>query len=172
MIPQHTWVSKLFGYDLTVEYRLDKLNIAADALSRWDENATLLYALSLPAFEVFDALRTELIIDAFVVDLQAQIFAGSAPERWSEVDGLLLFKGHPYVPDDSPMWPQLLQDAHTTGHEGTQKTLHHFRMSFYNPHASRLVREFVRGYQVCQPNNSEHLHPTGLLQPLPVPSKV
>jgi hypothetical protein len=32
-IPQHTCVSKLFVYDLTVEYRPSKLNGAADALS-------------------------------------------------------------------------------------------------------------------------------------------
>jgi hypothetical protein len=32
-IPQHTWVSKLFGYDFSVEYRQGKLNVVADALS-------------------------------------------------------------------------------------------------------------------------------------------
>lgn len=33
-IPQHTWVSKLFGYSFRVEYRPGKLNTAVDALSR------------------------------------------------------------------------------------------------------------------------------------------
>jgi hypothetical protein len=40
------------------------------------------------------------------------------------------------------------------------------------PHAARNVREFVRGCTICQQNKIEHLHPTGLLQPLPVPSEI
>jgi hypothetical protein len=35
---QHTWVSKLFCYSFTVEYRPGRLNVAADALSRRDKD--------------------------------------------------------------------------------------------------------------------------------------
>jgi hypothetical protein len=38
-IPQHTWVSKLFGYNFQVEYKPGKMNATADALSRHDEDA-------------------------------------------------------------------------------------------------------------------------------------
>ena len=62
-IPQHAWVSKLFGYDLMVEYRPGKQNGAADALSRRHEDALAVHALSMPSFEVFDALRQELAAD-------------------------------------------------------------------------------------------------------------
>jgi hypothetical protein len=65
----------------------------------------------------------------------------------------------------------LLQEAHGS-HEGAQKTLHRFRASFYNAHAHRLVREYVRGCAICQRNKTEHLHPAGLLQPLPIPDHV
>jgi hypothetical protein len=58
-IPQHTWVSKLFGYDLTAEYRPGKLNGAADALSRRDEEVAAIHSLSTPTFQLFDALRAE-----------------------------------------------------------------------------------------------------------------
>ena len=33
-IPQHTWVSKLLGYDFTVEFKPGSQNVVADALSR------------------------------------------------------------------------------------------------------------------------------------------
>ena len=33
-VPQHQWVSKLFGFDFSVEYRPGRLNTVADALSR------------------------------------------------------------------------------------------------------------------------------------------
>jgi hypothetical protein len=66
----------------------------------------------------------------------------------------------------------LLIAAHAAGHEGLEKTLHRWRSSFHNTHIWRRVQEFVRGCAVCQRNKSEHLHPAGLLQPLPVPSEV
>jgi len=36
----------------------------------------------------------------------------------------------------------------------------------------RLVQDFVRACDTCQRYKSEHLHPTGLLLPLPVPQGV
>ena len=83
-----------------------------------------------------------------------------------------MHRGHVFVPSASSLWPQLLATAHSLGHERAQKTLHRLRASFYNPHASRLVRDYVKGYDVCQCNKTEHLHPAGLLQPLDVPSSV
>jgi hypothetical protein len=62
-IPQHTWVSKLFGYDLTVEYRPGKLNGAVDALSRRDEDTVTVHAIFAPTFQVFDTLRVEAASD-------------------------------------------------------------------------------------------------------------
>uniref|UniRef100_A0A0A9HNN3 Integrase catalytic domain-containing protein n=1 Tax=Arundo donax TaxID=35708 RepID=A0A0A9HNN3_ARUDO len=53
-----------------------------------------------------------------------------------------------------------------------EKTLHHVRGSFFNHHLHQLVRDFVKGCGVCQQNKSVHLHPAGLLQPLPVPTNV
>jgi hypothetical protein len=35
-VPQHQWISKLFGFDFTVEYRPGRLHTVADALSRRD----------------------------------------------------------------------------------------------------------------------------------------
>jgi len=61
-IPQHTWVSKLFGYDFTVEFTPGKQNAAADALSRCDEDKVdiAVRALSVPELELFADLRHEL----------------------------------------------------------------------------------------------------------------
>jgi hypothetical protein len=40
-IPQHMWVSKLFGYGFTVEYHPGKLNGATDTLSRHEVDAVV-----------------------------------------------------------------------------------------------------------------------------------
>lgn len=121
-IPQHTWVSKLFGYDLEVEYRPGRFNSVADALSRQDTVPADLAAISSPSFELFAALRQELLSNAAAQDIRAKLQEGSAPEGWTDVDGLLLFRGRVFVPDDSSLSLQLLSDAHG-GHEGVQKTL-------------------------------------------------
>jgi len=66
-VPQHQWISKLFGFDFSVEYRPGRLNIVADALSRRDlvdGGAAVLVAtaatalpVSGPSFELLDAIR-------------------------------------------------------------------------------------------------------------------
>jgi len=65
------------------------------------------------------------------------------------VDGFVMHRGRVFVPSASSLWPQLLAAAHGVGHEGVQKTLHRLRSSFYNPHANRLVRDFVKSCEVC-----------------------
>jgi hypothetical protein len=56
MIPQHTWVSKVFGYDLTVEYRQGNLNGVADALPHREEDTASVHVISSPTFKLFDKL--------------------------------------------------------------------------------------------------------------------
>lgn len=76
------------------------------------------------------------------------------------------------MPPDSTIVQTALQIAHTAAREGTQKTLHHLRASFSVDHDRRLVADFVRTCMTCQRNKTEALQPAGLLQPLPVPSRV
>ncbi|WVZ58542.1 LOW QUALITY PROTEIN: hypothetical protein U9M48_008808 [Paspalum notatum var. saurae] len=169
-IPQHTWVSKLFGYDFTVEYRPGKQNTVVDALSRRDEEVSLAArALSVPSFDIFTALHQEHALNAAALEIREALASDQAPVGWTEVDGLLLFRGRAFVPDDSGLWPRILAAVHNAGHEGSEKTLHRLRASFYSAHAHRRVREFVRS---CSRNKTEHLHPAGLLQPLPVLSAI
>lgn len=99
-IPQHTWVSKLFGYDFEVEFRLGKHNGAADALSRREESAEL-HAISGPSFEIFDLLRQETNTLPELITKRDQIQAGLLMTGWSLVDGLVTFEGKIYVPTAS-----------------------------------------------------------------------
>jgi hypothetical protein len=143
-IPQHTWVSKLFGYDISVEYRTGKLNGVADALSRRDEDTAEINSISAPQFQLFDTLRTEATTDPQILDLCATIAAGTANPGWTYVDGLLLFQGKVFIPDASSVWAEILAAAYDYGHEGIEKTLHRCRASFYSPRALRRVRELCK----------------------------
>ena len=59
-IPQHQWVSKLFGYDFSVEFHPGHLNTVTDVLSRRGEEDASLSALSRLSFKLYDDLRREL----------------------------------------------------------------------------------------------------------------
>jgi hypothetical protein len=48
-VPQHQWISKLFGFDFTVEYRPGRLKTVANALSRRDAELALEAATELGA---------------------------------------------------------------------------------------------------------------------------
>jgi len=74
-LPQHQWVSKLFGYDFAIEFRPGRLNVVADALSRRDEAADQLHAVSGPSFDLFDNLRRELDEDTTLHALRDSVAA-------------------------------------------------------------------------------------------------
>jgi hypothetical protein len=120
-ISQHTWVSKLFGYDFAVEYRQGKFNVVADALSQCDEDDMAVHTISSPSFMLYDQLRTEIAALLQTSQLCTQVVAGTTPQGWLEKDGLLLFKGRIFLPDDSTLWHVVLEQAHTMGHEGNEK---------------------------------------------------
>ncbi|KAJ4778469.1 polyprotein [Rhynchospora pubera] len=170
-IPQHTWVSKLFGFDFQVEYRPGNANIVADALSRRDEEPSL-HALSSPSFAFYDDLRVEVAEHPAYADLHAQLAAATLPTGWDYTDGFFTKNARIFLGSGSAFTSAALQFAHGMGHEGVEKTLHRLRSNFTFSDMKKFVQEFVAACSVCQRNKSVHLHPAGLLQPLPLPDKI
>ena len=81
-VPQHQWISKLFGFDFSVEYRPGRLNIVADALSRRDSDlapstdestGTALCIRSGPTFGLFADIRRATATADDAVRLQQQL---------------------------------------------------------------------------------------------------
>nr|XP_045087225.1 uncharacterized protein LOC123494838 [Aegilops tauschii subsp. strangulata] len=149
-VPQHQWISKLFDFDFSVEYRPGRLNIVADALSRrdsdlassTDESAGAALCIRFgPTFGLFaDIHRATATADDAVL-LQQQLTAGDLEEPWRFSDGLLLHGRRIFVPAHDDLRHQVLQLAHSAGHEGVQKTLHRLRADFYIPGDRALVRD-------------------------------
>ena len=98
------------------------------------------------------------------------VTARGAP--WRLDNGLILCGTRVYVPPTSRALPEVLQLAHTAGHEGVQRTLQRLRRDFAVDHNRVVVRNFIRACSTCQWNKTEALHPAGLLQPLDVPSQI
>jgi hypothetical protein len=78
-IPHHTWMSKLFGYDFSVEYRQGKMNVVADTLSQHDEATIVSHALSSPSFVGYNTLPDELNMHPRALQLRAQLAEGTSP---------------------------------------------------------------------------------------------
>lgn len=155
-----------------MEYRPGRTNVVANALSRRTEDAEIAaLALSGPTFSAFDDLRNEVATDGDLIKIAADITSGKLSAPWALRDGLILRDNRVYVSASSPTLPALLAHAHT-GHEGVKHTLHRFRADFFTPHAKQVVQEFVRTCATYQRNKTEHLHPVGLLQSLPVLTQV
>ena len=172
-IPQHHWVGKLLGFDFSVEYKPGATNTVADALSRRDtsEEGSVL-ALSAPRFDFVDRLRHAQRQEPALVALRDELAAGTRGAPWSLLDGMVAYADRLYIPPDSPLLLEVVAATHDDGHEGVQRTLHRLRRDFYFPAMRRVVQDFVRACATCQRNKSEHLHPAGLLLPLPVPQAV
>lgn len=170
-VPQHQWISKLFGFDFSVEYRPGHLNTVADALSRREQSDTSLNVLSGPSFQLFSDIRAEFDSTASLRQLRDNIQQLRGNDG-SVQDGLVLKGSRVFVPASSTHLPAVLQLAHTAGHEGVQKTLQRLRCDFIVDRDRSLVRDYIRSCTVCQCNKTENLHPAGLLQPLEIPSQV
>jgi hypothetical protein len=107
-VPQHQWISKLFGFDFTVEYRPGRLNTVADALSRCDTEdvaddvataGTVLCIRSGPSFAFIDDIRraTSTAVDAQA--LCGRLDVGELGAPWRLDDGLLLHGRRLFMPD-------------------------------------------------------------------------
>jgi hypothetical protein len=85
---------------------------------------------------------------------------------------MVTFQGRLYLPPASPLLHELVAAIHDDCHKGVQRTLHRLRRDFHSPTLQTVVQDFVQACATCERCKSEHLHPVGLLMPLPVPTPV
>jgi hypothetical protein len=118
MIPQHHWVSKLLGFNFSVEYKLGRTNVVANALFRRGTEQGVMHTLSYANFDIMATIRKAKISDLALVALKDQITAGMLGEPWALTDGLVTFWRRVYLPPSSPLLSTLIVDTHDDGHEG------------------------------------------------------
>jgi len=175
---QQKWVTKLLGYDFTVEYKKGADNRVADALSRredWDEEITLsLLSVLTPSWTT--GLKQQYEEDEDLKQLLSRWHSQELDsQRYSLRDGLLLYKHRILLGQSPQLKDQVLTFLHSdpsAGHSGYEKTLHRAKRDFYWKGMRGDIKRFVRECEVCQRNKSENTSPAGLLQPLPIPTRV
>ena len=108
-IPQHHWVSKLLGFDFTVEYKPGRMNVVADALSRRDAETATIHAVSAPSFDLLAEFRAAAANDEAMRQMHARVENGELGDQWSIMDGLVTYKNKLFVPASFPYSRKSLQ---------------------------------------------------------------
>lgn len=93
-------------------------------------------------------------------------------EEWNTENGLLLFRGKFYVPNNSLLRKELVRWHHgvpVAGHPGRAKTLELLSCNYWWPGMTKFVNEYVDTCDVCQCTKVFPQKPQGPLHPLDPP---
>jgi hypothetical protein len=88
------------------------------------------------------------------------------------MNDLIYYKDRIFLVSESALKAKILQTYHDSpmaGHQGINKTYMQVRERFSWKGLKEDVIKHVKECTTCQKNKDEHMHPTGLLQPLPIP---
>lgn len=157
---QEKWLVKLMGYDFTIEYKKGKENLVADALSR--RNASGVAAISTPVPNWLDPIKDEVQSNQTMQELVGKCEQDEAVGPWEFKDGILYFKNKIYLRLDSSLIPVIVEEMHSSTHEGYHKTLQRARSVFYWQGMRSSIREFIKQCDTCQRNKGENTTPAGL----------
>jgi transposase InsO family protein len=93
--------------------------------------------------------------------------------EWSESDGLLIFCGKIYIPNDKDLWCRIIEQHHDTriaGHAGCFKTLELVACNYWWPQMSRYISIYVKTCDLCNRMKLQHRQPFGELHPSETPA--
>ncbi|KFK28310.1 hypothetical protein AALP_AA8G499800 [Arabis alpina] len=169
------WLTKILGFNFDIHYKPGLENKAADALSRV-EGLPQLYALSVPAAIQLEEINEEVDRNPVSKKIKEEVLLdASTHSGYSVVQGRLLYNGKLVLPKESYLIKVLLHEFHNSrmgGHGGVLKTQRHLGALFYWQGMMADIKTFVAECVVCQKHKYSTLAPSGLLQPLPIPTQV
>lgn len=191
---QLRWMEFLSEFKFDIVYVKGVDNVVADALSRRVDHAAAAGVAAAPgpgpaavesapaavvaAANASVATNTQLMSDikaAYASDpVCTPILAGSSGGYTVSDDGVIYKDKCIYIPNSKVIKTQLLLECHdspVSGHVGIAKTTELLTRSFYWPGMHSDVVAYVTSCLKCQCNKPSNTHPSGLLHPLPIPSR-
>ncbi|KAL5723866.1 hypothetical protein ACHQM5_007208 [Ranunculus cassubicifolius] len=170
---QQRWLSKLLGFNYEIRYKKGSDNRVADALSRMEDEHSTCCAITSLQPQWHSEVTNSYTQDSVVTSLISQILL--TPDKfplYSYSAGILRFQNRIYVGNDPTLRLKLLASLHESsigGHSGIQGTYQRAKLYFYWPGLKSDIQTLIQACEICQRCKTNHSHPKGLLQPLPVP---
>jgi hypothetical protein len=199
---QARWSLFLSRFNFTLHHRPGKQSLKPDLLSRRSdhgkgENDNSDIVLLKPEFFQIQALKQGHILltgeesdllkrirdakdfDESVVKAVEELKASGSKkvdgEEWSQEQGLVLFRGKVYVPQDKELRRQIVKahhDSQIAGHPGRWKTLELVSRNYWWPGISRYIAQYVKGCDRCSRTKTFPAKPTGKLVPTQIPKDI
>jgi hypothetical protein len=110
------------------------------------------------------------------MDLVTNLQQGEMPHKVEnyklETYGVLMYKNRIYVPNVQYLKFSILHKMHNVpyaGHPGYQKTMATIKSDYFWLGMKKDIAKYIARYMECEKVKFEHMNPTGLLKPLPIP---
>jgi hypothetical protein len=172
---QARWMALLSEFDFKIKHIKGKENRVADALSR-SMKTIHVAAMSTSETEVKERIRNTQGTDPFVQTVTLYLQQEPTEVKYEGYQmtkgGLLTYRDRLYIPNCDDLKRFIMDELHKrpyTGHPGYQKMITATRKQFYWPGLKKDTTKYLARCIKCQQIKAEHRHPTGLLQPLPIP---
>jgi hypothetical protein len=174
---QTRWLEFLSEYDLNIKHIKGKENKVADALSR---RVHLMHAttVSMHQSDLKSIILDDLVTYQHYLQVKESLQQGDVQQKIKEYeiqgDGLLMHKNRIYVPGFRELRKLVLKEMHDVpyaGNPGYQKTNAIVRSQFFWTGMKKDVVDYIAQCIEYHKGKAEHRHPTGFLQPLPIPEK-
>jgi hypothetical protein len=172
---QARWMALLSEFDFEIKHVKGKENKVVNALSR-NMKMIHLAAVSTCETNVKERVRNAQETNTFFHIVTS--YLEHEPTRikyegYQIIDGgLLTYRNRLYIPDCDDLKRFIMDELHKrpyTGHPGYQKMIMTTRKQFYWLGLKKDIANYLAKCIECQQVKAEHGHPTGLLQPLPIP---
>ena len=178
MTKQAWWQESLAEFNFKFEYKVGKSNQVANALSRKGEYAALCMLAHINSSKIDGSMR-DIIKEHLHKDPSAKVVVklakpGKTRQFWVEGD-LLMIKGNRlYVLRTGELRQELIQKCHDTlwvGHPGWQRTYALIKRGYFWSNMRDDIMQYTKTCLIYQQDKVEKAKASGLLEPLPVPTR-
>jgi hypothetical protein len=169
------WLKFLSEYDFKIKYIKGKENKVVDALNKRSHEV---HISSMSMY--MTNMKNQIIVvensDHHYVEIKETLHQGNFQQKSNyyelKEDGILRYKGKVYVPNFGEMKNALLKEMNNVpyvGHPRYQKTIAAIRIQCFWPGMKKEVANYIAKCLECQKVKTKHRHPTGFIQPFPIP---
>ncbi len=164
------------GLDYDIHYKAGRENRAADSLSRraFEEGVSTAMSTAVPSWviDVEANYKGDAHYKKIIAELLLQPRQGS---KYTFTHGLLRHKGRICVGSQGNLRESIVSQLHSStlgGHSGALRTYKTVKQYFHLPGLKLDAEKHAKDCVVCLQNKVDSQPYAGLLQPLPVPTRV